>query len=142
MAKFIGKNMRVKVGGVDLTDHVAAVTINESVDEIETTAFNQSNRSRIGGLADASVTLSMHSDYASTSVNETIGTILGGTTTVTVLMGTALSQGTAAAGAPLYTVTALASNFDTVTAQVGDLSTVDVTWPAVTAVTKSTSGTF
>lgn len=142
MAKFIGKNMRVKVGTVDLTDHVAAVTINESVDEIETTAFNQSNRSRIGGLADASVTLSLHSDYAASSVNDTISSALGGTTTVTVLMGTAPSQGTAAATAPMYTVTVLASNFDTVTAQVGDLSTVDVTWPAVTAVTKTTSGTF
>lgn len=142
MAKFIGKNMRVKVGGVDLSDHIAAVTINRTVDEIEDTAFQQANRSRIAGLGDASVTLSLHSDYASSSVNATLGSVVGGTAEIKVLMGTSLTQSTAASGAPLYTVTVLASNFDPVSAQVGDLSTFDVTWPAVGAVTESTSGTF
>ena len=56
MAKFIGKNTRVKVGTVDLTQSIAAVTINQTVDEIETTALGQAARSRIGGLEDASVT--------------------------------------------------------------------------------------
>jgi hypothetical protein len=142
MAKFIGKNTRVKVGTVDLTGNIAAVTINQTVDEIETTALGQAARSRIGGLEDASVTIDFHQDYASGSVADTVGSVFGGTAEIKVLAGTALSQGTASATAPLYTVTVLCSQQDLINSQVGDISTFSVTWPAVGQVTKSTTGTF
>lgn len=142
MAKFIGKNTRVKVGTADLTGNIASITINETVDEIESTAFNQAARSRIAGLKDASVTIDFHSDNGSGSVNETLASVFGGTTEVKVLAGTALSQSTASATGPMYTVTVLCSQNDPVNSQVGDISTFSVTWPAVTEVTKSTSGTF
>ncbi len=142
MAKFIGKNTRVKVGGQDLTGNVASVTINQTVDEIETTAFGQASRSRIAGLEDASVTIDFHSDYGAGSVNDTVGSVFGGTAEISVLAGTSLAQGTASATAPLYTVTVLCSTQDVVNSQVGDISTFSVTWPAVGTVTKSTTGTF
>lgn len=142
MAKFIGKNTRVKVGTIDLTGNIAAVTINQTVDEIEDTALGQGHRSRIAGLQDASVTLDLHQDYGNGSVSDTLGSFFGGTVDIKVLAGTALTQGTAAAGAPLYTVTVLCSQQDLVNSQVGDISTFSVTWPAVSAVTKSTTGTF
>jgi hypothetical protein len=142
MAKFIGKNTRVKVGTADLTGNVASVTINETVDEIESTAFGEAARSRIAGLKDASVTIDFHSDYGAGSVNETVGSAFGGTVEVKVLAGTALGQGTASATAPLYTVTVLCSNQDVINSQVGDISTFSVTWPAVSEITKSTTGTF
>lgn len=142
MAKFIGKNTRVKVGTTDLTGNIAAVTINQTVDEIETTALGQAARSRIAGLEDASVTLDLHQDYAAGSVAEVLGSAFGGTVEIKVLAGTALSQGTASATAPLYTVTVLCSQQDLVNSQVGDISTFSVTWPAVGQVTKSTTGTF
>ena len=53
MAKFIGKNLRVKVGSTELTTNIASVEVTETVDEIETTAFGQSARTRIAGLKDA-----------------------------------------------------------------------------------------
>lgn len=142
MAKFIGKNLRVKVGGTDLTSNVAAVTVNETVDEIETTAFNQAARTRIAGLTDASVTIDFHTDYGTGSVYDAIGSVFGGTATVSVLVGTALSQGTASTGAPLFTIPVLVSQRDLVNSQVGDISTFSVTWPANGSITVSTSGTF
>ena len=142
MAKFIGKNTRVKVGDVDLTSSVASVTISQSVDEIETTAFGQAARSRIAGLEDASITIDFHQDYASGSVADTVGSVFGGTAEVKVLAGTSLAQGTASATAPLYSVSVLCSTQDLVNSQVGDISTFSVTWPAVGTVTKSTTGTF
>ena len=142
MGKFIGRNIRVKVGTVDLTDHIASVDVSETVDEIETTAFGQAARSRIGGLKDASVTISLHQDYDASSVNATLAAAFGGTTTVTILAGTTLNQGTATSAAPLYTVPVLVSQQTPVSGQVGDLVTFDVTWPAVGEITKSTSGTF
>ncbi len=142
MAKFIGKNIRVKVGSTELTTNIASVEVTETVDEIETTAFGQSARTRIAGLKDASVTISFHQDYDASSVNATLANVFGGTTTVTILAGTSTSQGTATATAPLFSIPCLASQQSPISGQVGDLSTFDITWPAVGEITKSTAGTF
>ena len=142
MAKIIAKNLRVKVGGTELTTNIASVEVTESVDEIETTALGSAARSRIAGLKDASVTLSFHQDYGSGSVADTIGSVFGGTATVVVLAGTSSTQGTASATAPLYTIPVLCSQQSPVAGQTGDLMTFDITWPAVGEITKSTSGTF
>lgn len=142
MAKFIGKNTRVKVGDVDLTSNVASVTLNQTVAEVESTGFNSAAVQRIAGLQDASVTIDFHSDYGAGSVNDTLGSVFGGTAEIKILAGTTLAQGTASATAPLYSVTVLCSTQDPVNSQVGDISTFSVTWPAVGTVTKSTTGTF
>lgn len=142
MPKFIGKNLRVKVGATELTTNIASVEVTETVDEIETTAFGQNARGRIAGLKDASVTLSFHQDYDSSSVNATLNTNFGGTVNVVVLAGTSLTQGTASSTAPLYTIPVLCSQQTPVNGQVGDLTTFDVTWPAVGEITRSTTGTF
>ena len=142
MAKFVGKNTRVKVGDVDLTSSIASVTLNQTVNEIESTGFGSAAVQRIAGLQDASVTIDFHQDYASGSVAETVGSVFGGTAEIKILAGTALAQSTASATAPLYTVTVLCSQQDLVNSQVGDISTFSVTWPAVGTVTKSTRGTF
>lgn len=142
MPKFIGKNLRVKVGATELTTNIASVEVTETVDEIETTAFGQSARSRIAGLKDASVTLSFHQDFDSSSVNATLNTNFGGTVNVVVLAGTSTTQGTASSTAPLYTIPVLCSQQTPVNGQVGDLTTFDVTWPAVGEITRSTTGTF
>jgi hypothetical protein len=142
MAKFIGKNLRVKVGNTELTDHIASVEVTETVDEIEVTALGSAARQRIAGLKDASVTISFHQDYDSSSVNATLGGVFGGTANVVVLAGTSPTQGTASATAPLFTIPVLCSQQTPVNGQVGDLTTFDVTWPAVGEITKSTAGTF
>lgn len=142
MAKFVGKNTRVKVGDVDLTASIASVTLNQTVNEVESTGFGSAAVQRIAGLQDASITIDFHQDYASGSVAETVGSVFGGTAEVKILAGTALAQSTASATAPLYSVTVLCSQQDVVNSQVGDISTFSVTWPAVGTVTKSTSGTF
>lgn len=142
MSKFIGKHLRVKVGSTELTDHIASVDVSETVDEIETTAFGSAARSRIAGLKDASVTISFHQDYDASSVNATLATVFGGTSSVVILAATATAQGTATSTAPLYTIPVLASQQTPVNGQIGDLTTFDVTWPAVGEITKSTTGTF
>ena len=141
MAKFIGKNLRVKVGTTELTTNIASVEVTETVDEIETTAFGQAARSRIGGLKDASVTLSFHQDYDASSVNATLNTLFGGTTNVVILAGTSPTQGSAGTASPLFTIPVLCSQQTPVNGQVGDLTTFDVTWPAVGEITRNTAAT-
>ena len=142
MAKFIGKNLRVKVGGTELTTNIASVEVTETVDEIETTAFGQAARSRIAGLKDASVTISLHQDYDASSVNAVLGSVFGGTASIVILAGTSTAGSVAAATAPLYTIPVLCSQQTPVSGQVGDLTTFDVTWPAVGEITRATTGTF
>ena len=142
MPKFIGKNLRVKVGATELTTNIASVEVTETVDEIETTAFGQNARGRIAGLKDASVTLSFHQDYDTSSVNATLNNNFGGTVNVIVLAGTSTTQGTASSTAPLYTIPVLCSQQTPVSGQVGDLTTFDVTWPAIGEISRSTTGTF
>lgn len=141
MAKLIAKNLLVKVNGVNLTDHIASVDLSKSVDEIEVTSFGSSARSRIGGLEDASLTLSFHQDFASNSTFDTLESAFGSSGTVTILMGTSSSQGSATSTTPLLTIPVLCSQ-SSVGGQIGDLMTVDVTWPANGSITKSTTGTF
>ena len=142
MAKFIGKNLRVKVGSTELTTNIASVEVTETVDEIETTSFGQNARSRVAGLRDASVTLSFHAGYDTTDVNTVLNTLFGGTTNVVILAGTSTAGSAAAATAPLYTIPVLCSQQTPVSGQVGDLTTFDVTWPAVGEITRATTGTF
>jgi hypothetical protein len=61
---------------------------------------------------------------------------------VVILAGTSPTQGTATATSPLYTIPTLCSAQTPVNGQVGDLTTFDVTWPAVGEISKSTAGTF
>ena len=142
MAKFIGKNLRVKVGGTELTTNIASVEVTETVDEIDTTSFGQASRSRVAGLKDASVTISFPAGYDASEANTVLGSVFGGTANVVILAGTTLSQGTATSAAPLYTIPVLCSQQTPVNGQVGDLTTFDVTWPAVGEISKSTAGTF
>ena len=142
MAKFVGKNLRVKIGSTELTTNIASVEVTETVDEIETTAFGQAARSRIAGLKDASVTISLHQDYDAGSVNATLTTLFGGTSTVRILAGTSTSQSVAGSASPLYEIPILVAQNTPVSGQVGDLTTFDVTFPAVGEITRSTNGTF
>ena len=136
MARIVLTNALVTVNAVDLSDYVASVTLNSSIDVVETTAFSSTAaRTRIGGLADNSISLEFHQDYASGEVEATIYPLLGTVTTVTVKpVNTATS-----ASNPLYTASALVSEWTPLNGAVGELATASVTWPVSGAIVKTTS---
>jgi hypothetical protein len=89
MARIVLTDVEVIVGAVDLSDHVASVTLSTTYDVLETTAFAGGNvpaaaKTRIAGLADNSVTLEFHQDFAAGEVEATIYPLLGTTPAVTV----------------------------------------------------------
>ena len=49
MAKFVLTDASVTINSVDLSDHVASVTLDITADEVEETAFGQTFKSRLGG---------------------------------------------------------------------------------------------
>ena len=135
MARIVLTNALVTVNAVDLSDYVASITLNSSIDVVETTAFSSTAaRTRIGGLADNSISLEFHQDYASGEVEATIFPLIGTVTTVTVKPINA----TTSASNPLYTVSALVSEWTPLNGAVGELATASVTWPVSGAITKTT----
>lgn len=135
MARIVLTNALVTVNAVDLSDYVASITLNSSIDVVETTAFSSTAaRTRIGGLADNSISLEFHQDYASGEVESTIFPLIGTVTTVTVKPINATTSATN----PLYTVSALVSEWTPLNGAVGELATASVTWPVSGAITKTT----
>lgn len=128
MAKFVLTNVVCTINGTNFSDHLAAVSIDLSSDEVETTAFGGSGfRTRVAGLKDGSITLSFHNDFGtsgSDAVDSTIWNLFGTNATVVVTPnGTAPS-----ATNPSYTGVYLVSQVNPISGNVGDLATRDVTW--------------
>jgi hypothetical protein len=134
MARIVLTNAYVTVNSVDVSDHVASVTLNSSIDVVETTAFGTTGaRTRVGGLADNSITLEFHQDYASGSIEATVYPLLGTTTSVVVKPNGSSTSATN----PSYTATALVSEWTPLNGAVGELATASVTWPVSGAITKA-----
>jgi hypothetical protein len=139
MAVFLNNKVGVKVNSVDLSDHVTAVTLNRSFDELEVTAMGDSGHKFVKGLEASSVTISFLNDTASANVLATLQAAWGTNVTCVLLQekGTAVS-----ATNPLYTFTALVNNTTDINGAVADLGTQDVTWNISGTVAVATTGTF
>lgn len=135
MAVYMSDDLAITVNAVDLSDHVTSVTFSEIADELETTAFGQSFRSRIGGLKDGSLDVDFNQDFAASNVQATIRTLLG-TVTVITLKPTSASV---SATNPSFTFSVLITEWPTFGNAVGELATASVSWPITTAVVEATS---
>ena len=129
MAKFVLTSVRTLINGVDFSDHLNAVTLDVSADEVETTAFGGSGfRTRVAGLKDGSITLSFHNDFGSSgseAVDSTIWSAFGSQATVVVTP----TSGSVSSTNPSYSGVFLVSQTNPISGNVGDLATRDLTWP-------------
>ena len=133
--KFAATDFDISIAGTDFSDSIAAVTLDVSREQLEITAFGDSARRYIGGLQDSSVTISLHQDFASGSVDSTIWSNLGGTVAI-VLKPTSSAV---SATNPSYSFNALVVQSTPFASNVGDLATMDVTWPVDGAITRGTA---
>ena len=85
MAVFMSNKVGVKVNSVDLSDHVTAVTLNRSFDELEVTAMGDSGHKYVKGLEAGSVTIDFLNDTASANVLQTLQAAWGTNVTVVLL---------------------------------------------------------
>lgn len=139
MARIVLTDAKVTINGVNLSDHIASITINQSNDVVETTAFSSTAaKTRVAGLADNSVTLEFHQDFASSNVEATINGASSLVGTVTAIVVTPTSSSVSATN-PSYSFNALVSEWTPLNASVGELSTASVTWPISGAITKATA---
>jgi hypothetical protein len=133
MARIVLTDAKVTINSVNLSSFIASVSLSTTNDVVETSAFSSTAaKTRIAGLADNSVTLEFHQDYATSSVEATIYPLLGNTTTIVVS-----PTSTVSATSPSYSFTALVSEWTPLNGGVGELATASVTWPVSGAITKA-----
>jgi len=127
-------NAYVKIGSVDFSDYISSIEFSDEAEEIETTAFGDTGRTRVGGLRDQSVSLDFHVDFNPSEVDETIGALVGGTAAIEFApKGTAI--GTAN---PKWSGTVLITEWGW-GGGIGELATKSVTWPVSGVLTRGTA---
>lgn len=124
MAVFLNNGVSVTVNSVDLSDHVTAVTINRTFDELEVTAMGDSGHKFVKGLEASSITIDFLNDTATGEVLQTLQAAWGTNVTVVVKQTSAAVSATN----PSYTMTCLVNNTTDINGSVADLSTQSVTW--------------
>jgi hypothetical protein len=115
----------VSVNSVDLSDQCTAATLTHRFDQLEATAFGDTDRKYVKGLGNHEVTLSLYLSYAATETYATLSTLVGTTTNITITP----ASGGASATNPAITITgAFLAELPVINGTMGELSTVDVTF--------------
>lgn len=135
MAKFYAQDYKITVNGTTLSNSISSVEVSLEADELETTAFGDGWRTRIGGLKSGSVSVDFFQDFGAASVEATLYPLLGTVATVVVTP----SSGTVTATNPSYTIPALVTQHTPISGAVGDIATFSVTWASSGTVTKGTA---
>jgi hypothetical protein len=135
MPRIVLTNAYVLFGSTDLSDHISSVSLSSTFDIVETTAFGQTAKTRVAGLADNSVTLEFHQDYATSSVEQTIYPTLGTAVTIAVKP----VNGATTTINPQYSFSTVVSEWTPLNGAVGELATASVSWPISGAITKTTT---
>lgn len=118
-------NPVVTVNSVDLSDQCTAATLTRNIEALEATAFGDTSRKYVGGLANDELTLTLYMSYASAETYATLKSLVGTTTTVRVQPAappdSATNPGLILTGAYLESLPVL-------NASLGELSTIDITF--------------
>jgi hypothetical protein len=135
MAKLVLTNAYIKIGAVDLSDHIKSISLATNYDIVETTQFGDTSKRRIAGLADNTVTFEFHQDFQAGSVESTIYPLLGTAIACEVKPIDAATS----ANNPKYTFSVLISQWTPLNGAAGELATATVTWPISGDITKTTT---
>ncbi len=135
MAKFVAIDYKTTINGTDFSSSIAQVNLELSSDEVETTAFGSTFRTRVGGLKTGTLQLDFHQDFGASSIDATLFPLLN--TLATVVMTP--TSGTVSATNPSYTAVCLVNSYSPFASSVGDLATLSVSWPTSGTVVRATA---
>jgi hypothetical protein len=118
-------NPVVTVNSVDLSNQCTSATVTHRFDQLESTAFGQTDRTYVKGLGNHEVTLSLYMSYAASETYATLASLVGTTTTLRVQPAAPPDSATN----PGFVLTgAFLAELPVINATMGELSTVDVTF--------------
>ena len=137
MAKYTTDTHVITYQAGTVSGNVSACELSIEADEQETTGYGESWRSRIAGMKQATVTMTWYQGFTggNTDVDYLLWNQFGSTAQIVIKPGTAV-VGTAN---PTYTFTALVTQVNPFSGQVGDIATQSVTWPITGTVVRATA---
>jgi hypothetical protein len=134
MAKFAATDYKVTINGTNLSTYLNQVELSLESDSLETTAFGTTFRESIGGLKSGSLTLQFMQDFGAGAVDATLFPLFNTLATVVITP----TSGTVTATNPSYTAVCLANQYSPANASVGDLATLQISWPTSGTVVRGT----
>jgi len=123
MAIFTLTDATVIVNGVTLSDHANSVTVEDTRDAVDITAFGATSKATTKGLGDAKITVTFFQDFAAGKVHATLQPLIGSTTGV-VIEVRATSAGRSATN-PAALMTGLLMNYNMLDGGIGDASEIE-----------------
>jgi hypothetical protein len=137
MAVFLNATA-VKLGTLDITDHVTSATLTQASDELEITAMGDSARKYVSGLQTAKLDIEFLNDFAASQVCAALQTAIF----TTIVAKLAPSGTTISATNPCYTVSILVNNLTPIVGAAGEMSKSSLSFTCNTTVVQTTSGTW
>lgn len=128
----------VSIGGTDLSDHVQSVTLNYSADTPEATASGDDTHVMIGGgLKSWSMDITFYQDYAASSVEDTLFSLVGAEASIEVRP----SQASVGTTNPSYTGTGVLESLPVIDADVtaGNTHQASATFQPASSLSRATS---
>ena len=135
MAIYLNNGVVVTLNSVDLSDHVTAVTINRSFDELEVTSMGDSAHRFAKGLEASTITLDFLNDTATSKVNQTLQGAWGTTVALVIRQTSAAISATN----PEFQTTVLVNNTQDVNGAVGDISNQSITFTCQSVIVVDTT---
>jgi len=119
-------NPTVLIGAVDVSDQCKSAVLTVGYDQLETTAFGDTGRKYTKGLQTVEVTLTLFNSYGANEIEATLYDVVGDDAVTLTISPAGTSE---SATNPEYTIAgAFLANFTPITANVGELSEVEVTF--------------
>lgn len=135
MAVIVLTDVAITVNAVNLSGYCTSATITVNADELETTAFGSTYKSRTGGLKDWKLDLEFNADFAASAIDQTIYPLLGTSTAVTIKP----TSGANATTNPQYSGNVLVTSYNPIDGGVGALGKTKVSWPGNGALARATT---
>ena len=122
MAIFTLTDALVIVNGVTLSDHANSVTVEDTRDAVDITAFGATSKAITKGLGDAKITVQFFQDFAASKVHATLQPLIGSSTGVVIEVRA--TSAIRSATNPAALMTGLLMNYNMLSGGVGEASTI------------------
>ena len=127
MSSFTLTDCMIIINGVTLSDHGNQVTVTDSRDDKDNTAFGATNKSSLKGLGEASMDIVLFQDFATGKTHQTLSPLISSATPVAVEVRPTSAARSATNPAALLS-SALMFDYKFLDASIGDVPTTTATF--------------
>lgn len=127
MPKEVLLDAYVEVNGVDLSDHFSEITVEDTADEVDLSAFGAGYREFGVGLKDATITGTAFQDFDASKVDATLQPLYASGSTFLVKVRKSKTLGASGTN-PVYSMVSKLYSFSPIAGGVGDASTTPITF--------------